>query len=135
MRRPLARLLAQAHLGPEGQRHGVVLVEDLVHRLRQERRGVVRVGAQWLGDGYDVDSQLGAQQLLVALSLDCVACEAAGVEDEDHVELVLHRILDEALEAGALVGGAAGLEVQVLLDERHAVVGGVPGDGLALPVR
>lgn len=36
----LACLLAQAHLGPEGQRDRVVLVEYLVHRLREERGGV-----------------------------------------------------------------------------------------------
>ncbi|HEY3960134.1 MAG TPA: hypothetical protein VGL68_06440 [Solirubrobacteraceae bacterium] len=56
------------------------------------------------------------------------------MKDEHDVEAVLHRILDQALEAGALVRVTAGLEVEVLLDQRHAVLSGVAGDGLALPV-
>ncbi len=45
------------------------------------------------------------------------------MEDEHHVEAALHRILDQPLEAGALVGFAAGLEVEVLVGKLHAVVG------------
>jgi hypothetical protein len=56
------------------------------------------------------------------------------VEDQDGVELVGHGVVDEALEAGALVGGAAGLKVQVLVDQRQLMVGGVAADRLALPV-
>ncbi|HTR88625.1 MAG TPA: hypothetical protein VMG62_00775 [Solirubrobacteraceae bacterium] len=130
----LAGLLAQAHLGPEGEGDRVVLVEDLVYGLREERGGVVGVGAEGLGYGDDVDAELCAQELLVALGLDRVAGEAAGVEHEHGVEAVLHRVLDQALKAGALVGVAAGLEVQVLLDQAHVVVGGVAGDGLPLAV-
>jgi hypothetical protein len=103
-----------------------------VHGLRQERGGVIGVGAQGLGDGDDLDPELGAQQLLVVLGLDRVARETAGVEDEHDLKAVLHRVLDEALEVGALVCVPAGLEVDVLLDQLHAVVSGVPGDGLPL---
>jgi hypothetical protein len=56
------------------------------------------------------------------------------VKDEHDVEAVLHRVLDQALEAGALVRVPACLEVEVLLDQRHAVLGGIAGDGLALSV-
>lgn len=46
-----------------------------------------------------------------------VAREAAGVEHEHHFEAVLHRVLDQPLEVGALVREAAGLEVDVLLSQ------------------
>jgi hypothetical protein len=92
----LAGLLAQPHLDPEGERDGVVLVEDLVDRLRQERGRVVDVDAERLGDGDHVDAQLGAQQLLVALGLDRVPREARGMEDQHALEAVRHRVLDQA---------------------------------------
>jgi hypothetical protein len=47
---------------------------------------------------------------------------------------VLHRVLDQPLKVRALIGEPAGLEVDVLLDQLQVVVGGVAGDGLALPV-
>ncbi|HEV3034329.1 MAG TPA: hypothetical protein VGX72_06035 [Solirubrobacteraceae bacterium] len=68
------------------------------------------------------------------LGLDGVPREAAGVEHEHDVEAVLHRVLDQPLEVGALVREAAGLEVEVLLDQPHVVLAGVARDGLALPV-
>ncbi|HEV7937095.1 MAG TPA: hypothetical protein VGP18_03615 [Solirubrobacteraceae bacterium] len=105
-----------------------------MHRLRQERGGIVGIRAERLGDGDHVDPKLGAQELLVALGLDGVAREAAGVEHEYDVEAALHPVLDQALEAGALVGFAAGLEVEVLLGELHTVVGRIASDRLALPV-
>jgi DNA-binding XRE family transcriptional regulator len=57
--------------------------------------------------------------------LDRVSCESAGVEHEHHVEAVLHRVLDQSLEVGALVRLPASLEVDVLLNERHAVIAAV----------
>jgi hypothetical protein len=54
----MARLLAQAHLRPEREADRVVLVEDLVDRLGEERRGVVDVGADRLRDRHDVDAEL-----------------------------------------------------------------------------
>jgi hypothetical protein len=69
-----------------------------------------------------------------SLRLDRVAGEAAGVEHEHDIEAVLHRVLDQPLEVGALVGFASGLEVDVLLDQPHPVVVGVAGDRLALTV-
>ena len=50
---------------------------------------------------------------------------------DEHVEA---RVLDQALEVGALVRQSPGLEVEVLLDQRHAVLGGIARDRLALPV-
>jgi len=60
--------------------------------------------------------------------------ETGGVEDEHAVEAVIHRVLDQTLESRALVREPAGLEVEVLLAEGESMVGGVAGDGLALPV-
>jgi hypothetical protein len=68
------------------------------------------------------------------LGLHGVPGEAAGVEHEHDVEAVLHRVLDESLEVGALVRFPAGLEVDVLINQPHPVLGGVAGDGLALPI-
>lgn len=105
-----------------------------MHGLREERGRVVDVGAERLGDGDDLDFELCPQELLVVLGLHGVAGEAAGVEHEHHVEAVLHRVLDQPLEAGALVREPAGLEVDVLIDQPHVVLGRVVRDGLALPV-
>jgi hypothetical protein len=57
----LACLLLQAAAGPEGERYGVVLVERLVDRLREERGGVGVVFAHRLGDGHDPDAKPLAQ--------------------------------------------------------------------------
>jgi hypothetical protein len=56
------------------------------------------------------------------------------VEDEHDLEAALHRVLDQPLKPRPLVREAPGLEVEVLLGQPHPVVGGVPGDRLALPV-
>lgn len=68
------------------------------------------------------------------LGLHGVPREPARVEHEHHVEAVLHRVLHQPLEVGALVREPAGLEVDVLLHQPHAVLAGVAGDGLSLPV-
>jgi hypothetical protein len=59
------------------------------------------------------------------LRLHGVAREAAGMEHQHNVKAVLHRVLDEPLEVGSLISEAAGLEVDVLLDQPHVVLGGV----------
>ena len=72
---PLPRLLAEPAARPEGERHGVVLVEHLVDRLGEECGGVGGVFAHRLGDGDDADAEPLAEELLVAARLDLVACE------------------------------------------------------------
>jgi hypothetical protein len=56
------------------------------------------------------------------------------VEDEDGLEPPGHGVLDEPLEARALIGSASGLEVEVLVDDVETMLLGIAGDGLALSV-
>ena len=48
------------------------------------------------------------------------------------IEAVLHRVLDQPLEVRALVSVPARLEVDVLLHQLYAVVGGVASDDPSL---
>jgi hypothetical protein len=131
----LSRLLVQPAAGPEGQRDGVVLVEHLVNRLREERGGVGRVLAHRLGDGDDADAEPLAQELLVAPGLDLAASEARGVEHEPHVEAALGRVGHQALKLGTCLGFApARVEVAVLAGQLQVVLDGELADRLALRV-
>ena len=69
-------------------------------RLGQERRGVGRVFAHWLGDGYDPYVEAFAQQFLVLAGLDLAAREPRSVEDEHHVELRFGGVCHQSLELG-----------------------------------
>ncbi|HEX7290955.1 MAG TPA: hypothetical protein VF250_07495 [Conexibacter sp.] len=127
--------LGEPGAGPERERNGVVLVEHLVDRLGEERRGVARVVAHRLRDRDDADAEPLAQQSFVAARLDLVAREARGVEDEHDVEAPLGRVGHQALELGAAIGLApARVEVAVRADDGQVVLGGELGDGLALGV-
>ena len=132
---PLPGLLGEACARPERERDGVVLVEHLVDRLREERRRVTRVIAHRLRDRDDSDAQPLAQQRLVAPRLDLVAREARGVEDEHDLEAPLGRVGHQPLELRTAVCLApAGVEVAVLADDLQLVLGGELRDGLALCV-
>jgi hypothetical protein len=78
---------------------------------------------------------LSRKELLVLASLDLIAREARGVEDEHHLEPLLGSVGHQAVEVSAPVGLApAGVEVDVLVDEVEVVLSGESLDRLALGV-
>ncbi|HEY5057938.1 MAG TPA: hypothetical protein VII51_02875 [Gaiellaceae bacterium] len=132
----LTRLLAQTGARPERERDGVVLVEHLVDRLREEHRRVVGIVAHRLCHRDDTDAEPVAQHLLVAASLDLVPREARRVVDEHDVEAALGRVNHQLLKLRTAVRLLpAGMEVAVLARQLEVVLDGELPDRLSLSVR